>query len=410
MRVVDQSLQWAPGAWARALAINGLGLYVMLMYGITYYAVTTTAPRMAADLGIPASAVFAVITVSLLITAALAPRIGRWTDRAGAATILLIGASARTAMLAAMALAPEPITFVVALFAVQTLGQLTEYDATFAAAVDMPGDRARTGMSQITLWGGVASTVFWPLTAFLLERMHWRSMFLLYAGVLLAVCVPVAALLRSIPRAATPVSGSHATAQSSQGNVSHHQPAHSRFTFALVAAAFAFGGVAYNLPALMLPVLEGLGLGASAIVVGMIFGPSQTAGRFFDMVLGGRVSAMTVAVIASAMVAVALAVLLVGGTWAGIAFAMLFGAGAGVGYIVRGSVILTLYGRQDYATWLGRLGRVRLIVTAVSPLGLALILERFGAHAVIFACGAAALLSLACFAWLAATTTTAATD
>jgi len=160
--------------------------------------------------------------------------------------------------------------------------------------------------------------------------------------------------------------------------------------------------VAYNLPSLMLPVLDGIGLGASAVIVGMIFGPAQTAGRFVDMIVGDRVRAISVAVVASAMVAVAFVVLLTGGVWAAIAFAVLFGAGAGVGYVVRGSVVLAFYGPQGYATWLGRLGTVRLVVTALSPLGLALILERLGAHAVIVVCGAAAVLSLTCFAALAA--------
>ncbi len=59
-------------------------------------------------------------------------------------------------MLGALALAPEATTCLLALLVVQVLGLLTEYDTAFAAAVDMPGDRARTGMSQITLWGGIA--------------------------------------------------------------------------------------------------------------------------------------------------------------------------------------------------------------------------------------------------------------
>jgi Major Facilitator Superfamily len=397
MRAADTNLNVALGRWTRALVINGLGLYVMLMYGITYYAVTTAALRMSADLGVPASTVFGVMTVGLLISAAFAPTIGRWTDRVGAAIVLLIGALARALMLVAMALAPEATTCMLALLVVQVLGLLTEYDATFAAAVDMPGDRARTGMSQITLWGGIASTVFWPATAFLLEKVDWRHMFLLYAAILLVVCVPVAALLRQVPRVAALDRGPALKPAADSPPLT----APSRMTFALVAAAFAFGGIVYNLPSLMLPVLEGLGLGASAILIGMIFGPSQTAGRFFDMVFGGRVSAIAAAVLAAAMVVVALAVLLVGWASAGIVFAVLFGAGAGVSSIVRGSVVLAIYGRMDYATWLGRVGRIRLIVTAMSPFGLALILESFGARAVVYTCGVAAVLSFACFVVLA---------
>jgi MFS family permease len=403
MSVVEVGRPIAPGMPIRLLAINALGLYAMLMYGITYYAITTAAPRMAAEFGYPGSSIFAILTVSLLMTAALAPRLGRLTDRIGASSILLGGALLRSALLAGMALSPEPVTFAIALLLVQILGQVTEYDATFAAAVELAGDRARSGMSQITLWGGLASTAFWPATAFLLEKMSWRAMFLVYAAVILGVCVPIAAYIRSV---ANPGRTSRAPAVMVRPDATEMAPSNhtlrSTPPFWLLAAAFALGGVTYNLPSLMLPVLDGLGLGASAVMVGMIFGPAQTAGRFVDMLAGDRVRAITVAVIASTMVAIAFAVLLAGGVWAGMAFAVLFGAGAGVGYVVRGSVVLAFYGPLGYATWLGRLGTVRLVVTALSPLGLSLILERLGALAVVHLCGIAALLSLACFVVLAA--------
>lgn len=380
-----------------AAAINGLGLYVLLMYGVTYYAVTTAAPRMASDFGVPASYVFAVLTAALLMTAIVAPRLGRSIDRIGAAPVLLVGSMLRAALLAAMAIAPEFWVFAIALFGTQMLGQATEYDATFAAAVDVAGDRARVGMSQITLWGGLASTVFWPVTAMMLDHMTWRSMLLVYAVVILLVCGAIAAALTTLPRLprqtrsdAAPAS---AAARSGQRDMTPLAPP----PFWLVAGAFAAGSVAYNLPSLMLPILQGLDLGSMAIVVGMLFGPSQTAGRFGDMVLGDRVPPVLVAVIATAASLVALGMLLIGHIWAALAFAVLFGAGAGVGYVVRGSVVLSLYGATNYAFRLGRLGTVRLTVTAMSPLLLVLILERYGAHAVIGTCAIAVALSLACF-------------
>lgn len=400
MTVVGDSVRTVPRAFVRHAVINGLGLYVMLMYGITYYAVTTAAPRMAAEFGYPASSIFAVLTVGLLVTAALASRLGRLTDRIGASTVLLLGALLRAVLLAGMALSTEAVSFAIALLAVQILGQATEYDATFAATVQLTEEKARSGMSQITLWGGLASTAFWPATAYMLDHMSWRSMFLLYAAVVFFVCVPIAALVRAVAKERmSPRPVVHAV-DASAADATSLQPA-TNVPFWLVAAAFALGGVSYNLPSLMLPVLEGLGLGASAIVAGALFGPSQTAGRFLDLVVGDRVSAITVAVVASAVVAVSFVVLLIGGVAAGIAFAVLFGAGAGVGYVVRGSVILALYGPVGYASWLGRLGTVRLVVTALSPLGLALMLENFGARAVVLVCGGAALLSLICFAMLA---------
>jgi len=53
---VGEGIRAIPSTPVRLLAVNGLGLYAMLMYGITYYAVTTAAPRMAAEFGYPGSA------------------------------------------------------------------------------------------------------------------------------------------------------------------------------------------------------------------------------------------------------------------------------------------------------------------------------------------------------------------
>ncbi|MDX2158613.1 MAG: MFS transporter [Hyphomicrobiaceae bacterium] len=397
--MITAASDWRSAQWLRAGIIHALGCYALLMYGVAYYAVTTAAPRMAADFGIATPTVFGLLTVSLLLTAILAPRLGRWTDRAGAATVLLTGAVLRAAALIVMALTSELWLFALAFLVVQCLGQLTEYDATFAAAVDIAGDKARVAMSQITLWGGLASTVFWPTTAWLLDAIGWRTMLLVFAATWLVACLPIAALARALSRASLPSGAGEADGTSTDRFAPQHTGTRSP-PFGLIAAAFAFGGVAYCLPFLMLPTLEGLGLGAAAVTVGMLFGPSQTAGRFFEMVAGGKVRATTVAVFASAVVALALAVLLIGNVWAGLVFAVLFGAGGGVGYVVRGSVVLELYGTGAYATWLGRLGTVRLLVSAIAPFVLSLVLETWGARAVVMLCGTAALVSLACFAVL----------
>ncbi|MFN3746489.1 MAG: MFS transporter [Hyphomicrobiaceae bacterium] len=377
---------------------SGLGLYVLLMYGITYYAVTTAAPRIAAEFSVPVSTIFAMFSAALLGTALLAPRYGRWTDQLGAARILLAGALLRAVALALMALAPNILLFVLAFLIVQLLSQITEYDAAFSSAVEVAGEQARTAISNITLWGGLASTAFWPATSFLLDEVGWRTMMLIYAASMLAVCVPIAALLCTIPpRRRTDCDEADVSTRPSAV-----APARwSDRRFILLSAAFACGGIAYSLPALMLPVLEGLGLGAMAVVAGMLFGPSQTAGRLFELLYGSKTHALQVAVIASTAVALSLMILLASDrAWMGLLFAVMFGAGGGVSYVVRGSVVLALYGTGQYASWLGRLGRVRLIVSAFAPFVLALVLDGYGARGVVAFCTVAALASLGFFVWL----------
>src|SRR3546814_7118870 len=53
--------------------------------------------------------------------------------------------------------------------------RLTLYDAAFASLVRVGGHHARRPIAQITLLGGLASTVFWPLGHALVHYFDWRG-------------------------------------------------------------------------------------------------------------------------------------------------------------------------------------------------------------------------------------------
>ena len=386
-----------------AWVVHGLGLYVLVIYGVTYYAIGAAAPLMAKELGTTTSAIFAVLGGALLLNALAAPRIGRFVDRIGAGPVLLAGAVLRAVAVFALALSPEIWTFAAALIVIQCLAQPTEYDAAFAAAVQADGAEARTSVSMITLWGGLASTAFWPLTALLLQHTSWRGALSIYAGLMLCVCIPVALAVMAQARirrtqAAPPPPAPTPSAAIEGGRIAT-DPA---TAFIPLAIAFSLASVAMGMPVIMPPLLEGLGLGAGAVVAGMVFGPSQTAGRFFELVLGRNLSPLTIAVISTALLPLSLVVLVAGGanTATAVAFAVLFGAGAGVSYVVRGTVVLALFGPASYGSWLGRLARIRLVVAAATPFALALILEHYGAAAALLVCAATSALATLAFAYV----------
>ena len=49
------------------------------------------------------------------------------------------------------------------------------YDAAFATLGRLYGRGARGAITDLTLFGGFASTVCWPLSAFLVEAVGWRG-------------------------------------------------------------------------------------------------------------------------------------------------------------------------------------------------------------------------------------------
>jgi MFS family permease len=73
------------------------------------------------------------------------------------------------------------------------------YDPAFATLGRLYGAEARPAITTLTLWGGFASTVCWPLSAYLVAHFGWRGACLAYAGLHLGVTLPLVMLM--IPRA-----------------------------------------------------------------------------------------------------------------------------------------------------------------------------------------------------------------
>ena len=65
------------------------------------------------------------------------------------------------------------------------------YDPAFATLGRLYGENGRSAITTLTLFGGFASTVCWPLSAFLEARYGWRGACLVYARFQLAVALPV---------------------------------------------------------------------------------------------------------------------------------------------------------------------------------------------------------------------------
>jgi len=69
------------------------------------------------------------------------------------------------------------------------------YDAGFATLTALYGPAARGSITGITLFAGFASTVSWPLSAFLNELLGWRETCLVWAGLNLVIGLPLNILL-----------------------------------------------------------------------------------------------------------------------------------------------------------------------------------------------------------------------
>jgi hypothetical protein len=75
---------------------------------------------------------------------------------------------------------------------------------------------------------------------------------------------------------------------------------------------------------------------------------------------------------------------LFGATAASGAFAGLHGGGSGILTIARGTVLLAMFGPENYGYRLGLLGAPSRVVMAAAPLLFGLLIERYGAGVLVF--------------------------
>src|SRR4051794_18725752 len=265
------------------------------------------------------------------------------------------------------------------------------YDAAFAALARIAGPEARRPMSQVTLLGGLASTVFWPLGEALAVRLGWRGALLAYAGLAL-LTVPI-----------------HLAIPAGRYRRSEHVapaaelPARTRQDHALAAALYAAvavltGFLNAGISAHMIGILAGLGMAAPAAVwTSTLRGIGQSSARLGEVVFGRGLHPLDLGVLASALLPLCfLAGLLTGrSVAAGMAMALLYGAGNGLLTIVRGAAPLVLFDPMTYGTVVGRLLAPGFYLSALGPLAYAALIDRYGHLAALWASAALGLAALA---------------
>jgi len=384
-----------PAVRPRWATVAMLGVAQTLAWASSYYLPAILAAPMARDLGLRTPLVFAAFSLALVVSAAVGPAAGRAIDKLGGRPVLL-GCNGIFALgLVLLALAQGPWGLFAA-WAVMGLAMGAGlYEAAFATLVRLYGQAARNPITGITLIAGFASTVGWPLSAWMLSQHGWRGACLGWAALHLLVGLPLNALL---PRVAPPTTVAHTPAATAAAPPPV-QPAAATSQRALVAllslffAVSMFIGTAWatHLPQLLQSVGATL---AVAIGVGALVGPAQVAGRVLEFGFLRRVQPLLSARLSSLAHPLGIAVLLLAGAPAAALFAVLHGAGNGILTIAKGTLPLVLFGAQGYGARQGWLMMPARVAQASAPFVFGLALDRWGRGA-LWLSGALGLVAFA---------------
>ncbi len=363
-------------------AVTGLAVTQIVSYGTLYYSFSILEPAMAQEFGQSREWLYAAFSGTLLIGGIVSPWSGRWADRFGAGRVMTFGSLAATLSLVLCVLSQNWLWFAPALVTTGMATPFILYNTAFAVLVQIDPQMASRRITYLTLIAGFSSTLFWPLATRLLTVFTWREIYLFYAGLQFFICFPIHFWLSQMTRRSPKLHGE--VSQEPADAVSGLLPLESRRSALLLIMA-GFSLASFSLSAMLVhlvPVLAAVGVGTSAVLVGAIFGPSQFAARLVNMVFGNKLSAMSIAVLSTALIPLSFMMLiapepmpLVVGA---VLFAMLFGMGSGLNSIVQGTLPLALFGHQGYGEILGKITSARLIVSSSAPFIFAFIMEKLG--------------------------------
>ncbi|WP_342109133.1 MFS transporter [Methylobacterium sp. SI9] len=355
--------------------ISALGVVQILTWGSSFYLPAVLAGPVADSTGWPLAGVVGGLSLGLLVAAFASPHVGAAIHRHGGRPVLAFAALSLAAGLTTLALAPALPVYLAGWLLLGLGMGCGLYDPAFATLGRLYGAQARPAITTLTLWGGFASTVCWPLSVFLVAQVGWRGACFAYAGLHLAVTLPLVLLM--IPAApALPVAAEHHPAGTAPLSGTE------RRAFLLFAGVLILGGAIMSLVSVhLLTLLQARGVAlASAVSYGALIGPAQVGARIMEMSFKGRHHPLWTLTAALGLVALGLVLLACGLPGVGV-WLVLYGGGNGIYSIARGTVPLALFGPVRYPLVVGRLARPGLIAQALAPPAGAFVLTHAGPDA-----------------------------
>jgi MFS family permease len=341
-----------------------LSLAQLITWGSVFYTFALLLAPVERELGLTRAQSSFAFSLALLAEGLCSYPVGRWIDRGRERAVMTGGSLLVIAGLLLHSQIRSAAGFYVAWLLLGAALGATLYTPVFAVVTRRFPQDFRRAIITLTFLGGLASTVFIPLSAWLISVLGWRHALWALAAIHLLVCVPVHLLcLRDAP----PARAAHA-----QG---HSPSALLRSAPFLLIGVFVVGmmGITAAIPPHLISLLRESGLPEGwVIAIPATIGVVQVLGRLllfffehrFDLHLANRLIPL--------LIPLALAALIAGANSpaGGLLFVLLYGVGNGMLTIVKGTAIAQYVSREHVAALNGALGLPQAVARAITPLAL----------------------------------------
>lgn len=386
--------------------ITAIGIAQICSYGTLFYSFPLIAEAMRADLGWSKPQLYGAATLGLVLAGLAAYPVGNAIDRGLGRWVMSLSSVAAGVLLFFWSQVTDPVVYYIIFAAIGCLHAATLYEPAFAVIARRVGpDKARRGITAVTLWGGFASTVFIPLIQLLIEWYGWRNTLMVLGSVNILIC---ASLYLTVidptkdhrpdapsPGQKPPIAGRKAVAWA------FTRPVFWALLIAFMGYAALFSTLTFHLYPLLLE--KNLDT-ASVVTILAVIGPAQVAGRILIWLFAPSAPIRSVGSVA--VIVFPLAVL-------GFAFAppqlfvmaliaAAYGAANGIITIVRSLAIPEMLSRNAYGAINGAIIGPMQFVQALAPLAAASIWAATSGYEMVLLAVTGAALVLAIGFWSAA--------
>ena len=395
--VLPLRVKSAPSRWLlAAVAFNQLTAWATFYYAFSIFAIP-----MQSSLGWPQQNLMGAFTLGLLGWATGSIPIGMAIDRGYGRVVMASGSLLGGVLLIAWSQAGSLPGFYAIWFAFGFALAANLYDPLFSIITRTYGEGFHRAITTVTLVGGFASTLAYPLILWLIDWQGWRGALVILGAWQIIVNAPLHwwAIGRLEGHAMPARVTKRGAASGGLGPVLRLPV----FWF----LAFTFAGQLFVVSAMwahMMPMLLSLNLStAEAVRVVMWIGPTQVAGRVLQFLLMRHVTVTILGQVAFLLLPFGLIALhlipspLVGAY----AFAFCIGASNGVATIVRGTAIPEFIGKADIGAVSGAMTAATSFTRAIAPFLAALMFSFSGYSGMLRVLAAIGLASVAAF-WMAA--------
>lgn len=365
-----------------------LGVTQTISWGVLYYAFGVLIEPMEHALGWSRGELTGAFSLALLLSGVTAVPVGRWLDRHGPRVLMTLGSCVGVLLVLAWSRSADLVSFYLLWAAIGATMATVLYEPAFAVVAQWFDRKRARALTAVTLIAGFSSTIFLPLTGWLVEMQGWRAALVTLAALLAVGTIPAhALLLRRRPEDLGLYPDGEPRHHAASGppraadvplGAALRDPTFRWLVLAFcLTTAVAFGAAVHLVPILL---DRGYDPTWAAGLAGLV-GAMQVLGRLLLGPLGDRLPLHKVAMGVLAVQPLALLVLLlVPGTAGVVVFVVLFGAAKGGITLIRPAFVADLYGRAHYASIAGVLALAATVAQAVAPVGLGAAYDRLGSY------------------------------